>query len=134
MQVIHALNILRQNPLLLHLFAVIGYIVPHMAHLLYQPFILPCKNLLPVRGFNFFLVIPFHTFLHSEAFSHALCPNENAFLFISRNLAGTLCSMASIHSCVVNSKCLESLPMSTKFTALLLPASSANASASSAST
>ncbi len=169
MQIRHALNILGRNSLFLHFRAVVRHIVPHVAHLLYQPLILPRKNLLPVRSFNFLLVIPFH-FFHLLLYTAEICllniydtdnhayhrpacyttqienskilvlpiyalrPSSNAFLFNSRNFDGTLCSMASIHSSSVKSKCFASLPISTRFTALLLPASSARDNASSAST
>ena len=61
-QILHALDVLRGEAFFLHFCTVVGHIVPHMAHLSDQALVLPCQDLLPVRGLDFFLIVPFHMF------------------------------------------------------------------------
>ena len=94
MQIVDALDVIRCDTLLFHLFAVVGYILPYMVYLLYQFLVLNGYDLFPRSTFNLFLEIVFHWYKTSYAFF----PSSNAFLFISRNLAGTIASIAFCHA------------------------------------
>ena len=59
-EVLHALDAVRRDPLFLHLPAIVGHVVPHVPHLLYQALVLPRQDLLPGGGLNFGLVVAFH--------------------------------------------------------------------------
>ena len=58
-QVVAGLDIRRCDPLLLHLFAVVGHVVPHMLDLLYQALVLPGLDLFPGRSLDLRLIIAF---------------------------------------------------------------------------
>ena len=60
-EVLHAPDVLRGDPLLLHLFAVVGDLVPDMADLFDQALVLPGQELLPGGCFNFALIVALHS-------------------------------------------------------------------------
>jgi hypothetical protein len=59
-QVVAGLDVVRGKALLLHLLAVVGHIVPDVAHLLHKPLVLPGLDLLPGCALDFRLIISFH--------------------------------------------------------------------------
>ena len=60
MDILHPPDILRGQSFFLHQMAVVGHIVPHMANLLHNLFILDLQDLLPGRRFDLRLVVSFH--------------------------------------------------------------------------
>ena len=60
MQVSGTLNICRSQALFFHFFAVVGYIIPNMLHLLDQTLVLPSLDLLTGSSFDFRLIILCH--------------------------------------------------------------------------
>ena len=59
-QVVAGADVVRGEALLLHLLAVVGHIVPDVAHLLHKPLILPGLDLFPGRALDLGLVVSFH--------------------------------------------------------------------------
>ena len=90
-QVGHALDIIRGQPLLLHLFAVVGHVVPHIAHLLHQALALPGAELLLAGTFNLRLIITFHgdhlsSILESILFLARKRIKKNSVPFVHRGI------------------------------------------------
>ena len=59
-QVVDGLNVLRRDPLFLHLFPIVGDRIPHVPDLTKQPLVLEPDDLLPRGAFDLRLIIPFH--------------------------------------------------------------------------
>ena len=102
-QIRHTLDIRRRHTLFFHFLPVVRHIVPNMLHLSHQPLILQLSQLIMGHSLNFLLVVISHKMLLNQAF----LPKENAVLFSSRNLGGTLSAIACSHSSSEKSKFLD---------------------------
>ena len=59
-EILHAPDVLGGEALFLHLFAVVGDVVPDMAHLLYQALVLPGQDLFPAGALDLRLIVTLH--------------------------------------------------------------------------
>ena len=59
MQILHATDVVGSQPLFLHQGAIVGHVVPYVAHLFTETFALQRPHLLIRHGFDFFLIVLF---------------------------------------------------------------------------